>query len=123
MTKPKGHPPELIRPGFPPGVLGAIVLLAGLAVIGGEFFVYVQYAACILALIMTVFAVQGRKWLWLLPLIAIAVVWNPVWPLRLADDLWSSLHLLGCAAFIGVGVFMRTPDHQSSSRDGDGKRR
>jgi hypothetical protein len=114
MTRPKPRTPELIRPGFPPGLLGAIVLIAGLAVIGGELFVYVQYATCILASIMAVFAVQGRKWLWLLPLLAVAVVWNPIWPLQLADDLWSSLHLLGCAAFIGVGVFMRTPEQRHS---------
>ena len=75
--------PAFNRAALVPGLLGAIVLLAGLALIGGDWYLYVRYAVSILALILCVFAWQARMWWWFAGLIPLAVVWNPVWPLPL----------------------------------------
>ncbi|WP_205864964.1 DUF6804 family protein [Planctomonas sp. JC2975] len=92
-----------------PGLLGAIILIAALALIGGAWYVWVQFAVAILALIMCVFAVQGKAYWWLIGLVPIAVVFNPVWPLPI-DDLWLRiLHLAGAVVFIAVGVSIKVP--------------
>ena len=74
-TRPQ--PPAFNRAALVPGLLGAIVLLAGLALVGGEWYLYVRYAVSILALILCVFAGQAKQWWWFAGLIPIAVVWNP----------------------------------------------
>lgn len=109
-------PAQLPRPGFLPGLLGAIVLMAALALIGTSWFTVVLYVVCILALIMIVLAVQGKRIVWALPLAVIAVVWNPVVPLSLPGTAWIWLHLVGAVVFIAVGVLMRVPVRQDDTR-------
>ncbi len=70
--------PAFTRPSLAPGLLGAIVLLAGFAVIDGDLFTVVRFAVAILALIMIVFSVRARSWWSAALLAAVAVMWNPV---------------------------------------------
>lgn len=97
------------RPGFLPGLLGAIVLVAALALIGTGWYTVVQYVVCILALIMAVMAWQGRRFVWLAPLAIVAILWNPVLPLELPREAWIWLNLVGAVVLVGVGVTMRVP--------------
>jgi hypothetical protein len=78
-----------------PGLLGAIVSIAGVFAIGNEFFFAVSFVIAVLALIIGWFAVQSRQWWWLPLPGVIAVVWNPVIPLA----------LLTCPGFGGVFRF------------------
>lgn len=67
-----------MRSALAPGLLGAIVLLAGLALLDVDSFIIIRYVVSILAFIICVFAVQAKAWWWLIALIPIAVLWNPV---------------------------------------------
>lgn len=101
--------PEFSRAALAPGLLGAIVLLAGLALVGGSWYLYVLYAVSILALILCVFAGQAKNWWWLCGLVPIVVLWNPVFPLK---GLTPALPLISFAAaviFVCAGIFLKTP--------------
>ncbi|HEV7565656.1 MAG TPA: DUF6804 family protein [Microbacteriaceae bacterium] len=101
--------PQFSRNALAPGLLGGIILIAGLALIGNAWFTGVLYATSILALIMCVFAAQARSWWWLIGLVPIAVVWNPVFPIALPDLMLRLLHLAAAIVFIAAGILIRTP--------------
>ncbi|MGA0568726.1 DUF6804 family protein [Rathayibacter sp. KR2-224] len=108
MSRP-GSAPTLARLALLPGLLGAIVLIAALALIGGSWYVWVLFAVAILALIMCVFAVQAKAYWWLIGLVPIAVVFNPVWPLPIPDLWLRLLHLAGAVVFIAAGIGIKVP--------------
>lgn len=101
--------PAFNRAALVPGLLGAIVLLAGLALIGGDGYLYVRYAVSILALILCVFAGQARMWWWFAGLIPLAVVWNPVWPLPLDGVALQGLAIAGAVVFVAAAVTIKIP--------------
>ena len=73
----------------------------------------------IFALIVAVFAWQAGQWWWLVPLVAIAVLWNPVLPIELGQaELWMALQYVAAAVFIAAGILIKVVD----SSDDKGKR-
>jgi hypothetical protein len=112
VSRPASKQPAFNRTALAPGILGAIVLIAGLALVGGEWYLYVRYAVSILALIMCVFAGQAKQWWWLAGLIPIAIVWNPVWPISMDELVLRGLHIAGAVLFIAVAVNVKVPTEQ-----------
>jgi len=111
--------PPFRRPALAPGLLGAIVLLAGLALLDNEtWFLVIRFGAAILALIMVVFAYQAKQWWWIPVLVAIAVVWNPVFPFLFHGQVWVAAQLVAALAFIVIGVMMKVlnPDDKNTKR-------
>ena len=106
---PTPQQPAFSRAALAPGLLGAIVLLAGLALVSSDWYLYVRYAVSILALILCVFAGQARLWWWLAGLIPVAVVWNPVWPLPLGDLVLQGLAIAGAIVFVAAAVTIKIP--------------
>lgn len=100
---------DFSRAALAPGLLGGIVLLAGLALIGTDWFTFVEYAVSIFALILCVFAGQAKAWWWYVGLIPIAVIWNPVWPLTIDDLLLRILHIVGTVVFVAAGLTIKVP--------------
>lgn len=100
---------EFLRPALAPGLLAAIVLVAGLALLDTEWFFGVRFVVAVLALIMCVFAVRGHAWLALPPLAAIAVLWNPVIVVPLEDQTWQALQFVAALVTIVAGVLIRVP--------------
>ncbi|ROQ41246.1 hypothetical protein EDF46_0622 [Frondihabitans sp. PhB188] len=92
------------RPALAPGLLAAIALIAGGALISSDAFVLFRYVVAILALIVLVFAWRGRAWGYLPFLAAIAVLWNPVWPVPITGQLWQGMQFAAAGVFIVVGV-------------------
>ncbi|WP_460578901.1 DUF6804 family protein [Humibacter ginsengisoli] len=124
MSRPQSQPTRA-RLALLPGLIAAIVLIAGLALIHGGWYIWVLYAVAILALIMCVFAVQGKNYWWLAGLIPIAIVFNPVWPLSIPDLWLRLLHLAGAIVFIAAGVSIKVPvdeGKQGPAGRYDGKR-
>ena len=101
--------PTFTRAALAPGLLGAITLLAGLALLGGEGFIIIRYAASILALIICVFVIQARAWYWLIGLVPIAILWNPVVIIDLSGQGWVSAQLIAAIVFIVVGLRTKVP--------------
>jgi hypothetical protein len=107
--------PQFRRTALAPGILGALVLLAGIALITSDGFTIIRFAASILALVVSVFAWQARQWWWLLGLVPIAVLWNPVFPIEIAGDPWLGLQYVGALVFIAAGILIkiRNPDDRN----------
>jgi hypothetical protein len=110
-------PPPFTRPALAPGILGAVVLVAGLLLIEDPSgFLWIRFAVAILAAIVGVFAVQARQWWWLPPLAAIVVVWNPVWPLELSGQFWVAGQYAAALALILAGVLIKVPNPEARTR-------
>jgi len=111
--------PEFRRTALAPGLLAAIVVLAGLALLDNpDGYLFIRFPVSILALIICVFAYQAKHWWWLPILIAIAVLWNPVWPLPLSGQIWVALQFVAALMFIiaGLTIRVRNPDDRNRRR-------
>jgi hypothetical protein len=111
------------RTALAPGILAAIVLLAGLALIESSGFYWIKIGVAVLAAIVAVFAWQARQWWWLPFLAAVVVLWNPVWPIDLHQGyVWVILQYVAVILFILCGVFIKVPNpedrNQSAGRKG-----
>ena len=92
-----------------PGLLAAIVLIAGFALIEGGGFIVIRYVVAILALIIGYFAFQAKQWWWMPLLLAIAVVWNPVLPFGFAGIYWYGAQYAAIVVFILTAIFVKVP--------------
>ena len=101
--------PTFTRPALAPGLLGAIALLAGLALLDVDSFVIIRYIVSILALIICVFVIQAKSWWWLLGLVPIVVMWNPIVVLELHGQGWVSAQFVAALLFIVIGVLTKVP--------------
>jgi hypothetical protein len=99
--------PTVRRLALAPGLLAAIVLIAGFALIEGSGFIIIRYAVAILALIIGYFAFQAKQWWWLPPMLAIAVVWNPVFPFGFSGIYWYGAQYLGILVFILAAILIK----------------
>lgn len=92
-----------------PALLAAIALLVGVALIESDGFLAVRFVVAILALIMGWFAVRARQWWWVPPLLAIAVLWNPVLPIAVPPDWWLGAHYVAILVVVAVGALVKVP--------------
>ena len=88
------------------------MLIAGAMLAGTEWFTLVRYAVSVLALITAVIALQHRRWWWALPMLPIAILWNPVWPIELPPVVWAGAHYVAGLVFVLVGAFLRVPEER-----------
>ncbi|MGO4689378.1 DUF6804 family protein [Glaciibacter sp. 2TAF33] len=101
--------PTFTRSALAPGLLGAIALLAGLALLDVDSFIIIRYVVSILAIIICIFVVQAKAWWWLVVLVPIAVIWNPVFVIDLHGQGWVSAQFIAALAFIVVGIRTKVP--------------
>jgi len=101
--------PAFRRLALAPGLLAAIVLIAGFALIEGPGFLFIRYAVAILALIIGYFAFQAKQWWWMPLMLAIAVVWNPVIPFAFSGVYWYGAQYLAIIVFILTAIFIKVP--------------
>jgi hypothetical protein len=108
--------PQFRRTALAPGILGALVLLAGIALIGSDGFTIIRFLVCILALIVSVFAWQARMWWWIIGLGPIALVWNPIFPVELDDDVWLGAEYVAALVFIAAGILIKIRNPEDRNR-------
>lgn len=109
--------PAFTRPALAPGLLGAIVLLAGLALLDNDSaYFWIKAVVAVLALILCVFAWQAKQWWWLLGLVPVAIVWNPVWPLDLHGQGWVAVQFVAALVFVAAGVLIKVRNPQDRNR-------
>jgi hypothetical protein len=101
--------PTVRRLALAPGLLAAIVLIAGFALIGGSAFIIIRYVVAILALIIGYFAFQSKQWWWMPLMLAIAVVWNPVLPFGFSGIYWYGAQYAAILVFIATAIFIKVP--------------
>lgn len=111
------YPTRRRRTAIIPAVLAAIVLLAGLALLGTDGFIWIRFGVSILALIVAVFAWQARQWWWLIGLVPIAILWNPAFPIDLGNPtLWMALQYVAALVFLVAGWFIRVTEPENAAR-------
>ncbi|MFC8734037.1 DUF6804 family protein [Luteimicrobium sp. NPDC057192] len=115
-NRPGGRPADrygddgTLRSAFVPGVLGGIAALVGTAFAeSSSGFTVVRYVVAILALIMIVFAVQAKAFVWVVPLAAIAVLWNPVVDFDFHGTWWGVVQVLAAVVLVLAGVRIKVP--------------
>jgi hypothetical protein len=109
--------PPFRRTALAPGILGAIALLAGLALISNESgFFWIRFPVSILALIVSVYAWQAKQWWWLIGLLPIAVLWNPVWVIPFSGQLWVALQYVAAIVFIAAGILIKIRNADDRNR-------
>jgi len=110
------YPTRLRRTALIPALIATVALLAGVVLIEGDGFTIIRYVVSIFALIVGVFAWQAKQWWWLIGLVPIAVLWNPVIPIELGlADLWFGLQYVAAAVFIAAGILIRVQDTENRS--------
>lgn len=106
------YPSRSRRTALAPGILATIALLIGVALIDSGLFIIIRYVVAILALIVAVFAWQAGQWWWSVVMVAIGVLWNPVFPINLGQpDLWLGLQYAAGILFIIAGVLVKVADN------------
>ena len=110
------YPDRTRRTALIPAIIAVIALLVGLALIDSDGYTVIRYIVSIFALIVAVFAWQARQWWWIVPLAAIAVLWNPVFPLDLnSPDVWLGLQYGAALVFLAAGILIKVVDTGGAS--------
>ena len=105
------YPERYRRTALIPALLATVALFVGLQFIDGGGFTVIRYIVSIFALIVAVFAWQAGQWWWLIGLVPIAVLWNPVFPVELVmPTLWMALQYGAALVFIAAGILIRVKE-------------
>lgn len=108
-TSKKSTRPEYSRAALVPGLLGATSLMIGLPLLDSEWFTVILFITAIMALILCVYAIQAKAYLWLLGLAPMAIVWNPILPFDLDGQGWLFLQLFGALVFAFSAFLIKVP--------------
>lgn len=101
--------PTFTRPALAPGILAALVLFGGLALLDSDAYLFIRFGVCILTVIVAVFAWQARAWWWLIGLAPVAIIWNPAWVIELSGQGWVAIQYVAALLLILSGVFIKVP--------------
>jgi hypothetical protein len=111
------------RTALAPGILAAIVLLSGLALLESSAFFWIKTVVAVLGAIVAVYAWQSKQWWWLPFLAAIVVLWNPIWPVSLHQDyIWVILQYVAAVVFIVCGILIKVPNPDDRNQQRTRKR-
>lgn len=105
--------PNFTRPALAPGILAALVLFGGLALLDSDGYLFIRFAVCILTVIVAVFAWQAAAWWWLIGLVPLAIIWNPAWVVELSGQGWVALQFVAALLLIASGVFIKVPRRET----------
>jgi hypothetical protein len=99
--------PTFQRNALAPSLLAAMVLFIAPALIGNDWFLFIRFVVAILALIVGWFAAQARHWWWIPVMLAIAVIWNPIYPFDFTGPLWTAAQPVAAVAFLIAGATIK----------------
>lgn len=108
--------PAFRRMALAPGLLAGVALFAGTALIDSSAFLVFRYIVAIFALIILVFAYQAKHWWWLPVMLAIAVIWNPVFPFGFEGPFWVGAQYVAVIVFVLAGILIKVPYTPEDSR-------
>lgn len=109
--------PAFRRTALAPGILGAIVLFAGFALLDSDGFTFIRFGVSILGLIVAVYAWQAAQPWWLIGLVPIVILWNPVLPITIPSPaLWLGMQYVAALIFIVAGIRIKVPNPEDRNR-------
>lgn len=101
--------PPYQRNALAPSLLVAAYLFVSPLLVSGEWPLVTRFVVTIFAVIVGWYAIQGRQWWWLPILAAIAVIWNPAYPLQLGEAFFTVAAPIAAVTFLVAGVLIKTP--------------
>lgn len=107
MTEKKRKPSVYQRNALAPSLLAAAVLFLAPVLLTGSWSPVVLFVTSILAVIVGWFAWQARQWWWLPVFAAVAVIWNPVFPLPFEGPVWISAQPVAAVVFLVAGGLIK----------------
>lgn len=99
--------PQVQRNALAPALLAAIALFLSPLFPEGILAAVVLFLVAILALIVAWFALQAGQWWWTIVFVAVAVLWNPVFPFGFTGWVWTVAHFVAALAFITAGALVK----------------
>lgn len=101
--------PTYRRLALAPALLAAIALGVGYPLVETDAYLYVRFVVAIMAVIVAIFAIQAKQWVWAVPMAVIVVIWNPMFPLVLDLPLWLVLQTVALVVLVTAGAVIKTP--------------
>lgn len=108
MNSSRQPPTTVQRNALAPGLLAAIALLLSPLLLDGGGATVIRYVVAILAIVVAWFGYQAGQWWWTVVFVAVAVLWNPVWPFDFSGTWWVAAQPIAGALFIAAGIFIKT---------------
>ncbi|MFI8632949.1 DUF6804 family protein [Microbacterium sp. NPDC077663] len=108
MSRTQPTPAMYQRNALAPSLLAAVVLFVAPALLATDWFLTVRFVATIFALIIGWFAVQAKQWWWVPPMLAIAVIWNPIFPFPFLGTIWGAAQVAAAFVFLAAGATIKT---------------
>ncbi len=105
-----------LRPALAPAILACLVLVAGVALVGSDGYLWILFAVSILAAIVAVFAWQARAFVWVGAMVPIVVAWNPILPLPFEGIAWLVAHFVAAFVFLAAGVLVKVDNPEARNR-------
>lgn len=101
--------PQMQRNALAPSLLAAIALFLSPLPLFTEGLgaTIILYIVAILAVIMAWFAWQAGQWWWTIVFVAIAVIWNPVFPFGFSGPVWIAAQVVAAVTFITAGALIK----------------
>ncbi|MBN8424381.1 hypothetical protein JF531_07585 [Microbacterium esteraromaticum] len=107
MTQKKRTPSPYQRNALAPSLLAAAVLFLAPVLLDGNWSVVVLFVTSIMALIIAWFALTARQWWWMPIFLAIAVIWNPVFPFPFTGPIWIGVQPAVAVVFLVAGGLIK----------------
>lgn len=107
MSRTQPTPAMYQRNALAPSLLAAAVLFVAPALLESDWFLTVRFVATILALIIGWFAVQAGHWWWVPIMLAVAVIWNPIFPFAFSGAIWSAAQVAAAFVFLAAGATIK----------------
>ncbi len=105
--------PEMQRNALAPGLLAAIALFLSPLFTEGIVATIILFVVAILAVIVAWFAWQAGQWWWSIVFVAIAVLWNPIFPFAFSGWVWTMAQFVAALAFITAGALVKNERQQA----------
>lgn len=99
--------PTQQRNALAPALIAAIALFLSPLFPVGLGATIILFIVAILALIVAWFAWQAKQWWWTIVLLAVAVVWNPVYPFGFEGTVWTVAQFAAALIFLVAGALIK----------------
>ena len=107
--------PQFQRNALAPGLLAAIALFLSPLFVEGTVATVILFLVAIFALIVAWYAIvhhhwyawQAKQWWWTIVFLAIAVLWNPVYPFGFSGVWWTVATIVAALAFISAAALVK----------------
>lgn len=107
MMAKKRAPSVYQRNALAPSLIAAAILFLAPVLLGGPWFLLVLFIVAILALIVAWFAFQAKQWWWIPAFAAVAIIWNPAYPLPFSGEIWSAAQPAAAVLFLIAGALIK----------------